>query len=117
LSHSDLDNLCKVSKGSYARTVQHLYKSISLRAFEDRIEEIHGSHFWAPGKKGLLSHTQHIKVWAPFHDKTSSRCMHMDRAQYDPYWDEAEEVVEGMVKELKEDVLENFMAGAIQSLE
>ncbi|KAH6972917.1 hypothetical protein BKA56DRAFT_593007 [Ilyonectria sp. MPI-CAGE-AT-0026] len=112
----DINNLCQVSKILYEKTVPYLYRSISLYALEDEIEDIFGSGLDEAGERGLLRHTRDIKLWSHFHEKTSFRCMHMNQEKYDIYRSEQEEVVEFVAEQL-EILLGYCETGAIRSLD
>ncbi|KAH8686313.1 hypothetical protein BGZ61DRAFT_51774 [Ilyonectria robusta] len=65
----DINNLCQVSKILYEKTVPYLYRSISLYALEDDLEDIFDSGLDEAGERGLLRHTRDIKLWSHFYEK------------------------------------------------
>ena len=111
----DLKNLCEVSKRLYEDAVPHLYRSISLYALEDDIEDIYASRLYDASDRGLLGFTRDIKVWSHFHQNRSARCMHMRKEALGMYWDESEEEADDLADNF-ETILGGFEPGAVRTL-
>jgi hypothetical protein len=112
----DLKSLCEVSRTLYEETVPQLYRSLSLYASEDDIENISAPGLVDASRRGLLGHTRNLRLWVDFSSQRLGRCMHGRNEAYLPRGDRSKGEVELLVDNL-ETTLSGLEANSIRTLE